>query len=366
MGSNDLKMKFTVLSKEFLSRLKVVCLASSGNNIVQNLDGVLIKHHGSDLHMTASDLETTITTEMTSEGDPGECVFPAKVLIQLLSECPDSACTISVVGGFANIFIASGEYTVPVVQSHDFPTPPVVSGPLFRVPSNSLLGGIKDTLYAIGKDELRPVIGGICFNMKANQLFLAATDIYRISEALTASGSVVDGEFILPGKSAKVVSAMINSADGDVTVKYDEKNAQFDFKGTSVVCRRIDGKYPNYKAIIPTKTNIQCEVKAEDLLSAVRRVDTFSDKLKKSINLTFSPTEILISAKDVTLKVSGEEKVPCKCTGEVSILFKASFLIDSLSRMNGEVEIGILSRSEGVTFKNKDSSTTTVIIPMTG
>lgn len=359
-------MRFTVGSKDLFSRLKISVLAASSNKVIHNLDGVLLTL-GEDLQMTASDLETTITTVMSVEGekDPGSYVFPATVIMQLLNECPNSACTISVEGNFAKIRIASGEYVVPVVQVHDFPTPPVVSENHFEILSASLLAGIIDTLYAVGKDELRPIIGGICFNMKDKHLFLAATDIYRISEALVKVG-VEDGEFILPGKTAKMLCSVINSSSDPVNVYFDEKNVRFDFNGTSVVGRRIDGKYPNYKAIIPTKTHIQCVVKSESLLSAVKRIDAFTDKLKKMIELTFSQNEIKISAKDVALKVSGEEKVPCKCTGDISILFKASFLIESLSKMTEDVEIGILSKSDGVTFRNQKSNTTTVIVPMNG
>lgn len=356
-------MKIIVDSDVLLKRLKVAQKLLNPSAIVAITDDFLFEV-GSTLRVTATDLENTIVSEIDAVIDGlGRFVIPSKVLVDLLSVCSKESITIDI-EDHATISTSTGEYVVPIVHGDEFPTPPVVVGQSLDMSSADILEGINATLYAAGGDEFRPIFGGICFTLQSGSVLMAATDMYRVSETKTLSPSDVEGEFVLPRKGAQVLSMLLGKKSDSVNIVYDSKNVKFSYNGTDVVCRRIEGKYPNYRGVIPNDVPIECVVSAEELLPAVKRVSVFASKDKTMITLKFSPASILVSTKDVDRKVSGDESVNCECTGEAVITFKPSFLIDSLSRMNGKLNIGIVDEKSGVRFKDEHQTTTTVIIPM--
>ena len=143
--------------------------------------------------------------------------------------------------------------------------------------------------------------------------------------------------FILPKKPATLLKNLLPKEQGAVTIEFDERNAVFMLESYRMVCRLIEGRYPNYNSVIPQNNPHKVTVDRQQLIGALRRVSIFSSQASSLIKLRMQENQIVISAQDIDFSTSAEEKIVCSFDGtELSIGFKATYLIEILSNINSE------------------------------
>lgn len=337
-------MKFNVSSSKLFQQLQAVSRVIASKNSLPILDCVLFDLQGNALTLTASDSETTIRTTIDVENASGEgkVAFGAKLLLDTLKEFSDQPLTFNIDDqNFGlNITSVNGNYSFIGQNGNEYPLLPGMTeeSGSFTIAANTLLTSINKTIFCTAEDELRPVMNGIFFDMKDSQFTLVATDAHRLVRYTNTSVQAdVPANFILPKKPALLLKNVLAKEQEDIVVTFSSKNAMFEFGRTLIVCRLIEGNYPNYRGVIPSATTKEVTINRADFLNACKRVSVFANNGTALLKLALSSGQINISAQDIDFSTSAEETLACDYAGDdMSIGFKAPFLIEILSNLTSE------------------------------
>ena len=291
--------------------------------------------------MTASDGETTIRTSIEVENAEGQgkVASGAKLLLETLKEFPEQPLTFQIDDQNFSINITSenGTYSFVGANGNEYPEMPIEGGESGRIelPAELLLDAINKTIFCTADDELRPVMNGIYFDMLEDKIVLVATDAHRLVRYTNTSVQAPAAmNFILPASLLKNVLA---KEEGNVTIIFGEKNARFEFGQTLVVCRQIEGRFPNYNAVIPQNNQNKVVVDRQTMINACKRVAVFANTGTSLLKLALAENQIKISAQDIDFSTSAEETIACSYNGApMAIGFKAPFLIEILGSIASE------------------------------
>lgn len=338
-------MKFTVSSTELLSHLQAICRVINSKNSLQILDNFLLSLQGNTLTMTASDIETTMITSMEVQDveGSGTVAVANKLILDTLREFSELPLTFHIDDSTLAMVITSANGTYNFIgQSGDmYPLLPQLGDNVqhLNVAVPHLLSGISKTFFCMAEDELRPVMNGIYFDI-SSELTLVATDAHKLVRFKTSyeTASVVEGEsmsFILPKKPATMLRNILPKESGNVEIKFDDKNAYFELSNYTMVCRQVEGRYPNYNGVIPKNNPFKIIIDRVTLLNTLKRVSVFSNQASNLIKLDFSQNQVHVSAQDIDFSISAEEFIPCQYEGEpIKIGFKSTFLIEMLGNVD--------------------------------
>lgn len=353
-------MKFIVSSTALSSHLQAISRVINTKNALPILDCFLFELQDGTLSVTVSDSETTmITTLEVNESDAdGRFAVPAKTLLDALKEIPEQPLSFEVNLGNWEITVQyqNGKYSLMGQNADEFPQPAGLSTDAVHVEidANVLLGGINRSVFATADDELRPVMNGIYFDITTEDITLVASDGHKLVRCKTfAAYGNERAAFILPKKPANLLKNLLPKEQGMVTLEFDERNAVFALEEYRMVCRLIEGRYPNYNSVIPQNNPYKVIVDRMQLIGALRRVSIFSSQASSLIKLRLSSNQITISAQDIDFSTSAEETVTCQYEGsDMSIGFKSTFLLDILTNIAAEevvIELADPSRAGVIT-----------------
>ena len=329
-------MKFIVSSTALFSHLQAISRVINSKNALPILDCFLFELEDGTLSVTVSDSETTMVTSIeVNESDMnGRFAVTAKTLLDALKEIPEQPLTFDVNTGTYEITVQyqNGKYSLVGQNADEFPQSAVLGDNAVRVEMDAqiLLGGINRSVFATADDELRPVMNGIYFDITTEDITMVASDGHKLvrCKTLAARGNE-RAAFILPKKPATLLKNLLPKESGMVVIEFDERNAVFTLENYRMVCRLIEGRYPNYNSVIP-QNNPQ-------LIGALRRVSIFSSQASSLIKLRIQENEIVVSAQDIDFSTSAEETQVCQYAGApMSIGFKSTFLIDILNNISAE------------------------------
>lgn len=335
-------MKFIVSSIALLKQLQSLQGVLANNNTLPILDNFLFEIDGKQLTVAASDLETTITATMAVEGkEKGSVAIPARLLLDTLKAFPEQPLTFSVDGKHFGIEISSdqGNYKMTGFSGAEFPKSPVLEEPTsLAVPAGTLATAINKTLFATGNDDLRPVMSGIFFELSEDAVRFVATDAHKLVRyTRTDISSPKATSFIVPKKPLTLLKNALAATNAEVNVEFNENNASFTFDNFRLVCRLIDGKYPNYEAVIPKQNPNKLTIDRQAFLHSIRRVALFSNKTTHQVRLHITGSQLAISAEDLDFANEANEKLTCQYDGEdMMIGFNSRFLMDMLMNLDSE------------------------------
>ena len=332
-------MKFNVSSSKLFSQLQAVSRVINNKNALPILDDVLFELAGNELKLTASDGETTVRTAIEVEGAEGggKVASAAKLLLETLREFSEQplAFTIDENNFAVNMVSQNGTYSFVGVNGNEYPEMPQdeVDAQVLTLPATTLQSAIEKTIFCTADDPLRPVMNGIYFDILEDNLTLVATDAHRLVRySNTSVKPGIVSNFILPKKPAALLKNLLAKEEAEVKVTFGQKNARFEFDKTIVLCRRIEGRFPNYNAVIPQSNQNVVTVDRQTMVNACKRVAVFANNGTAQLRLALSENQIKISAQDIDFSTSAEEMIACDYQGTaMAIGFKAPFLIDLLS-----------------------------------
>jgi len=339
-------MKFIASSTELLSHLQAISRVINNKSTFPILENFLFDLNGNTLTLTASDMETTLVTTMNVENaeGKGKVALTAKLLLDTLREFPEQPLEFDINDSNLAMVIksANGSYNFIGQNGDEYPRLPDLQADVRQLvlPVDTLAKGVFKTIFATASDELRPVMNGIFFDIDANGLTFVATDAHKLVRFKTnySSASVKGDEresFILPQKPATMLKNILPKESGDVTIEFDNKNTRFKLENYTMVCRQVEGRFPNYNGVIPKENPHKIIVDRLTILNALKRVSVFSNQASNLIKLSISTNQIQISAQDIDFSISAEEHINCQYSGEnINIGFKSSFLIEILNNMD--------------------------------
>lgn len=331
-------MKFTISSSKLFSQLQAVSRVINNKNSLPILDDVLFDLVGNELKLTASDGETTIRTSIEVDGveGSGKVASAAKLLLETLKEFSEQplAFTIDENNFAVSMVSQNGTYSFVGVNGNEYPEMPgaEMGARELAIPANVLQSAIEKTIFATADDDLRPVMNGIFFDIAEDKVTMVATDAHRLVRySNTGVKPGVVASFILPKKPASLLKNLLAKEENEVKVTFGAKNARFEFGSTIIVCRQIEGRFPNYNAVIPQSNQNIVTVDRQTIINACKRVAVFANNGTAQLRLTLTENSIKISAQDIDFSTSAEETITCDYNGTpMAIGFKAPFLIDLL------------------------------------
>jgi DNA polymerase-3 subunit beta len=334
-------MKFIVSSSYLLKQLQVLGSVINSSNTLPILDNFLFELDNTELKVSASDLETTMSATLEIDSDSkGSVAVPAKLLLETLKTFPEQPLTFTVEdNNTIEISSNSGKYALAYASGDEFPKAVTLEDPSSTlVPAEVLATAVSKTIFAAGNDDLRPVMSGVFFQFSPEGLIFVATDAHKLvkySRTDVKASQVAD--FIMPKKPLTILKSILGSSDAEVKIEYNDSNATFSFDNYVLTCRLIDGKYPNYEAVIPKENPNKLLIDRTQILSSVRRVAIFSNKTTHQIRLKIAGTELNISAEDIDYSNKAEERLTCDYQGDdMQIGFNSRFLTEMLTNLQSD------------------------------
>jgi DNA polymerase III subunit beta len=335
-------MKFVVSSSELLGHLQAISRVISSKNTLPILDNFLFSLSGNDLEITASDLESTLITRMKLENTDGDgtIALPARILLDTLKEFSVQPLTFDINMSTLAVVISSenGKFNVVGQNGIDFPALPAIKKDKkfsFVINADVMLSGINRTLFATADDELRPVMGGIFLEASTDRITFVASDAHKLVRYQRTDAHADDNSsFILPKKPASLLRNILPREEGAVTVEFDDKNAFFNLSNYKVVCRLVEGNYPNYNSVIPKNNPRKITIDRVEFYNTLKRVSVFSNQASNLVKLQMKGNQVTVSAQDIDFSISAYERIKCQYEGdEIEIGFKSVFLLEILANI---------------------------------
>lgn len=335
-------MRFIVSTSTLLKQLQAVNGASSSSTVLPILENFLFEIKEGSLIISATDLQTSMTTSLAVESkEEGKVAVPAKILLETLKTLPDQPIAFNIDDNTFAIEISAGDgkYKLSGENGEDFPKIPTVeNASAVNVSASVLSQAINKTLFAVSNDELRPNMTGVYCQLNPDSVTFVATDghklvRYRRKDAKSATSS----SFILPKKALTLLKSSLPSDDVSVAIEYNNTSAFFRFGNINLVCRLIDERFPDYEAVIPLNNPNKLTIERSLFLNCLRRVVIFANKTTHQVRLRINGSELNISSEDIDFANEAHERLSCQYEGaDMEIGFNAKFLIEMLNNLDGE------------------------------
>ena len=370
-------MKFSVSSSALLSLLATTGKVISNKNQLPILDYFLFELRDGRLKVTASDLETTLigSIEVDNIEQEGVIAAPARLMLDSLKEFPEMPLTIEVNDSTWEIKICwnSGVSSIPGVSGMSYPALPALAEDKKEIEFDvdTLVAGINKTIFATADDELRPVMNGVFINIQPEATTFVGTDAHKLVRYTAEAQSEVAASFILPKKPANLLKSVLLKEDDAIKVSFDNKNVIFELTSHTLVCRLIEGNYPNYNAVIPTANPNKVLIDRIELLNGIKRVAVCSNQATNLIRMDVAGNTVTLTAQDLDFSVSAKESLSCSYDGEpITIGFKSTFLVEILANTETPtVQIELADSTRAGVFKpvyddKQNSDTLMLLMPM--
>lgn len=370
-------MKFIISSSLLLKNLQAIIGVINSNNTLPILDDFLFELKEDGLKVTSSDLETTMTVSMKPDRseEPGSVAIPAKILVDTLKTFPDIPLSffINDANQLVEISAGEGKYKLSGHKSEEYPRTPVLEETTsIELPSELLAEAINKTLFATGNDELRLVLSGVFCELSPEDITFVATDAHKLVKyKRTDAKSTDSANFILPKKPLNLLKNIMSAQEVPVKLEYNRANAFFSFSNIELICRLIDGKYPNYEAVIPTNNPNKLTIDRVSLLTSIRRVSIFANQSTHQIRFKISGKELVLSAEDIDFSNEAKERLTCAYEGEdMEIGFNSKFMVEMLNNTETDevlIEMSAPNRAGimlPVNNENKDEDILMLVMPV--
>ena len=372
-------MKFNVPSKTLYNYVSSVSKVINSKNALAILNNFLFVLDDTTLTITASDLENRLTARVPvteAEGNGSFCI-DARRLVDLLKEMPDQGITFNIDDNNLAVEITypSGNYNLIALNGNEYPSNNNDGEDIekleFTCPTEQLIKGIDNTLFAVGNDDLRPQMMGILWDIKPDAITFVATDtrkLVKYRNEMSAPG--IEGSCIIPIKPATVIKNVF-AKEQEVKVTIEPKSATFESPSFTFNCRFIKGTFPDYNRVIPANNPYTLTIDRHSFLNAVRRVGVFVDPGHGLVKFKLTPDKLIMKAQDNNYLTSAWESVPCDFTGsEMVIGFSAPYLIEIFGTLStSDIVIKLSDPSRPGVFlpseNDTDSELLMLLMPMT-
>lgn len=334
-------MKFIVSSSALLKQLQQISGVTNASTVLPILEDFLFEVEKNQLTVMATDLETFMKVQLEVEArEPGKVCIPARILMDSLKNIPDQPLTFTIDSNFGiEITSNNGKYKVMGENPDNFPREPDNTGATsFTISSSILVRAINKTLFAVSTDDLRPAMNGVYLEMDDSGVQFVSTDAHRLVKFKRSDVSCKGKDaIIIPKKPLNLLKSALPDNNDELSVSFNEKHFFVEHGTTSMGCRLIDARFPDYRVVIPNDNPYRLKVNKAGFQSALRRVSIFSNKSTNQVVLNITGSELQLTAQDVDFSFEGTERMQCQYDGEdLQIAFNARFLIEMLNASDTE------------------------------
>ncbi len=338
-------MKFIVSSDLLYRNLSAISGVMGTNSTMPILDNFLLTIEDNRLKLTASDLESTMTSviELDNVEGEGSVAVPAKILLETLKLMPDMPLVfaIDMENNILKFSSSNGEYGAPCFPSDEYPiVKPIEDPKRFEIRASVLQRAISKTIFATGNDELRPNMMGVLCELSSEYVTFVATDAHKLvryhnSEVKTEEFST----FILPKKPIAHLKNILANLSDVVHVEYSENthHIRFSFGNFELYSSLKEGKYPNYESVIPKENPNVLTIGRDEFLKSIRRLGNYSSQSTFQVRLSLSEVGLNLTAEDMDFSYKGAENIVCEYQGEpMEIGFNSRFLREMIENIDAD------------------------------
>ncbi|MCP9766648.1 DNA polymerase III subunit beta [Lacihabitans sp. LS3-19] len=366
-------MKFVVSSSELVKNLSNISGVIAPNPLVPILENFLFELDGTNLVVTASDMQTVMVADfLVDSSDKVSVAIPAKLLMDTLKSLPEQPISVNVNSDTfgVEIITSNGRFKIAGENPMDFPKPPQVNKNFnIELDSHILASAINNTLFATSTDDLRPAMTGVYIDIQEESTTFVATDGHRLiryrREDIKSSTPTT---MILPRKALNLIKISLPSNSVPVVTEFSNSNAFFSFGNIKLICRLIDERYPDYENVIPKANPHKMTVERSKFLSSLKRIAIFSNKTTHQIRLKITADELTISAEDLDYSNEAVEKIACEYVGEdMEIGFNAKFLAEMLGNISSAtitMELSLPNRAGLIIPSDKEENEDILMLVM--
>jgi DNA polymerase-3 subunit beta len=335
-------MRFTLSSTALSNKLSALSRVINSKNALPILGDFVFEISDNVLHLTASDSENVMKTQLELTESDGSCRFAIgnSLLLDAVKGISEQPITFDVnqEQNIVKISYQNGLFSLPIENADEFPMAQPINeyANSITMPNLTLAENINRSIFATAQDELRPVMNGIYFDLTPDCLAVVASDGHKLvrNKVFTIKNDQ-PASFILPKKPANLLKNLLGKDGGDVTIRFDERNAEINYGDGTLQCRLIEGRFPNYNSVIPQNNPNELRVDRLGLLAALRRVQPFANGSSNLIRFHVEGATLQLDAEDYDFSRTATERMSCEYNGKpMSIGFKGSSFIEILSNFD--------------------------------
>lgn len=354
-------MKFVISSSVLSSRLMTIGRVIVQKNTIPILDCFCFDIQSTTLTITASDNDTTLTAKAELNECDSDVRFAvnAKTLQDAIKEIPDQPleCYLNTESYELTVEYQNGQYKLMGQSAEEYPTPAISDETRleFDLECQKLVPSITRCMIAAANDTLRPQLNTICFDIHSQEVSLVSSNGNQLALTKLAMPELnAEGSYLLGTRPASLLKGMLAKAEGNVHFSIGQRTAIVHTEEYSLTSRLVEGRFPNYRSVIPQDNPNIVTVNRLALVSALRRVLVFANAQAVLVKFRLGPNTMNISSQDIDFGKSAEENMLCDYMGTpMRIAFKGSVLLDLINNIEGD----------DITLKLSDPSRAGLIVP---
>ncbi len=361
-------MKLTVTQENLSRALSTVSRVASSRASLPILSNVLLKTADNKLTIAATNLDIAVTEMIGAKvAQEGSITVPARLMQDFVGSLPSGNLELEVDDNKLSLKADRFDSTINGVAADDFPVMPTIDGgSTIVLPSSEVKQTLHQVLFAASSDEARPVLTGVYLHGEDGQIFVAATDSYRLAEKKITK-SADDMSLLLPAQSLQELLRALKDDDSTVSITYDEQQARFSVSGVEIVTRLVDGKYPDYKKLLPSQFETTASLSKKSLNEITKVSSLFAREAAGSITLSIDEEKKEVSIRSIASQI-GENTATAEAEvkGSATITMNSRYILDALQAFDGEnITINVNGKLDPcVLTDSSDDSYLHVIMPV--
>lgn len=332
-------MKLQVTQENLAKALSAVARVASGRNTLPILSNVLLKTVDNRLSIAATNLDIAITYYLGSKvADEGSITVPARLMQDFVSSLPSGVINLKLDDYKLHIVTDQYQSVINGVSSEEFPVMPAIAdGKTWKIAAPVLKKSLQQVLMAASTDEARPVLTGVYIHTHEGALYMVATDSYRLAEKQLMK-TKEDINLLIPASSLQDLLRIIGDSDEEVEVTHDEQQVLFRVGDVELVTRLIEGKYPDYRKLIPADFQTTASVSRSEFVNITKVSSLFARESAGSVTIHVDGEKSEVSIRSVASQI-GENTATAKADvqGEGDITLNSRYLLDGLHAFSGDV-----------------------------
>lgn len=363
-------MRISITKSELLTPLMAIAGVVDRRQSLPILANALVRCHGEKLTLTATDLEVEARMDgHLKTGSDGEFTMPARKVLDICRSLPDDAMLdIVVETGKINLRSGKSRFSLSTMPAADFPS---VEGGEWQaeiaVDSQALRQLLEKTQFCIANQDVRYYLNGVLLHVEGDRLRAVGTDGHRMGVwEMILPEAAAERQAIVPRKGVQELIHMLGTAGGPVTLKFGANHIGLFGEGLALISKLIDGRYPDYKRVIPADQTIRIAVNREQVRAALARTAILANEKFHGVRLSLAPNVLKLTAHNPEQEEAVEE-VPVEYKGAtLEVGFNVHYLRDALAALEGDdAELGLKDADTGCLLRTPGNTTNQyVVMPM--
>lgn len=364
-------MRFSLSREALLKPLQQVVSVVERRQTLPVLSNLLVEVRGVELSLTGTDLEVEMVARaVVEDAQDGETTIPARKLFEIVRALPDGCrVTVSVGADKATVSAGRSRFTLATLAANDFPSVDALEGVERVSLAEALLKDlIERSAFAMAQQDVRYYLNGLLFDLRGDSLRCVATDGHRLAlcEAALPGGSGTKRQIIVPRKGVLELQRLLEGGDRLVELELARNHLRLRREDVSFTTKLIDGRFPDYEAVIPIGADKTIEIDREVLRSALQRAAILSNEKFRGVKLEASPGQLRIVAHNPEQEEAQEELEAETRIDALAIGFNVTYLLDALAALKGEsVVMNLRDANSSMLVREKDSERSRhVVMPL--